>query len=416
MIVVGTGPAGLTAAYLLAKRGHKVTLMDEGLEPGGLWAGWTDEGRHFERGMHNYMSIGIPEIDEFWMPRDLVHTPLEGNARDLAGVYANGRLYTMSPSIDVVDDPMLRQMVMETMWAAFSPQPGSNRALDRATAKWGSTAVERHIKPALKKIFGTTQLDARALDLTNLHRLVMSRDCDLVESLIESPRLRDRIAWPNQTTLPPRYSSGRTGFYPAEGMIQAVHTALGRLSLMGVELRVGVTPLPTSSPMVWAAGLPKLAKALGINFPPVETRGLTVVNLAGCVNVGPLHYFFNYEPNHRTFRVTCYHNFSLFQQTQVELLDAGEVTPAKTALDELRGMGVIAKHTGPLEIVGVHHMPSALIVPTNSNDHLLDHLRTRLARPGLHLVGMGARNNLFFQHDVLRHVWNVCHLQIGENR
>ena len=38
--IVGSGPAGLTAAYYLGKRGHKVTVLEKDAEPGGtLWSG-----------------------------------------------------------------------------------------------------------------------------------------------------------------------------------------------------------------------------------------------------------------------------------------------------------------------------------------------------------------------------------------
>ncbi len=49
--VVGSGPAGLTAAYYLAKKGHSVTIFEALPEPGGM------------------MRVGIPE---FRMPRDIL--------------------------------------------------------------------------------------------------------------------------------------------------------------------------------------------------------------------------------------------------------------------------------------------------------------------------------------------------------
>jgi len=36
VVVVGAGPAGLSAAYQMARRGHEVTLLDERAEPGGM--------------------------------------------------------------------------------------------------------------------------------------------------------------------------------------------------------------------------------------------------------------------------------------------------------------------------------------------------------------------------------------------
>lgn len=417
MIVVGTGPAGLTAAYLLAKRGHQVTLCDAAADPGGLWAGWEDKGRYFEKGMHNYCSVGIAEIDDFYNELPIIVSPLEGNHRDVAGVYWEGKLNTLSPYIDLTADPANEKMFLDLMWSAYARAPTSERAMDAAQARFGGWITRNHIGPILRKLYGTSQLQARALDLTNLHRVMISHSEDLVGAMIKWPALRERIAWPNQLTLPAEYNSGRKGFYPSEGMRALVTAALGKLASMGVDIQIGVPPFTAiEEPIVWAAGLPRLAKALGINMPPVESRSLTVVNLAGPVSAGPLHYFFCYQEHLKTFRVTCYQNFSLFDQTSVEMFDTPAAGAGEAAIAELKEMGVLNKHTRIPEVVGVHELGPVLPLPTASNDALLDHLRLRLQRPGLHLVGAGARNGLFFQPDVLKHVWHTVHCVIGEAR
>lgn len=416
MIVVGTGPAGLTAAYLLAKRGHQVTLMDAADQPGGLWAGFEDKGRHFEKGMHNYVECGNQEIDHFFFNLPISRIPLEGNNRDVAGVYYNGKLYDHSPSVDLTDDPQHKAIVQELMWAAFKPSPRADRAMDRAAAHFGPIATERHIKPILRKLYGTVHLQGRALDLTNLHRLVLTHSETLAAELLGSPLLRSRIAWPNNATLPKEFGSGRRGFYPTEGMRCLVTAALGQLEAMGVKVLLGHTVnADCLDNTVWAAGLPALAKASGVNMPPIEARSITLVNLANPITAGPLHYFFCYQEHLKTFRVTCYPGFSLFEQSSVELLDVPKGLAADLAVAELREMGCITKHH-KVEIAGVHELGPVLPLPTSGNDHLLDHLRSRLVRPGLHLVGAGARNGIFFQPDVLRHVWTTVHCQIGDAR
>lgn len=54
--VVGAGPAGLTAAYYLAKQGHKVTVFESLPEPGGM------------------MRVGIPE---YRLPRDILSAEID---------------------------------------------------------------------------------------------------------------------------------------------------------------------------------------------------------------------------------------------------------------------------------------------------------------------------------------------------
>ncbi len=56
MAIVGAGPAGLTCAYHLARKGHPVTIFEKEPVPGGM------------------MAVGIPE---YRLPQDIVHTEIE---------------------------------------------------------------------------------------------------------------------------------------------------------------------------------------------------------------------------------------------------------------------------------------------------------------------------------------------------
>ena len=73
--VVGAGPAGLTAAYYLAKQGHKVTVFEALPEPGGM------------------MRVGIPE---YRLPRDI----LGGEIEDIKSFGVEIKLNTKVESLD----------------------------------------------------------------------------------------------------------------------------------------------------------------------------------------------------------------------------------------------------------------------------------------------------------------------------
>ena len=65
VVVVGSGIAGITAAYFEAKRGNSVTLIDSDNRAGGLLKSDFIIGRYFDYGTHIYTETGVEELDEF---------------------------------------------------------------------------------------------------------------------------------------------------------------------------------------------------------------------------------------------------------------------------------------------------------------------------------------------------------------
>ena len=73
--IIGAGPAGLTAAYYLARRGHAVTVFEALPQPGGM------------------MRYGIPE---YRLPREVLATEIE----EISGVGVDIRVNTRISSVD----------------------------------------------------------------------------------------------------------------------------------------------------------------------------------------------------------------------------------------------------------------------------------------------------------------------------
>ena len=77
VVVVGAGPAGLTAAYLLAKRGARVTVLEGDDVVGGISRTVVDEGYRFDIGGHRFFTKIAPvqALWDEWLGDDFVDVP-----------------------------------------------------------------------------------------------------------------------------------------------------------------------------------------------------------------------------------------------------------------------------------------------------------------------------------------------------
>ena len=79
VVIVGGGFTGLTAAYVLSKRGHAVKVVESDTTPGGL-AGTFQfaDGVKLEKFYHHWFNndVYVPElVDELGMTGDIITLP-----------------------------------------------------------------------------------------------------------------------------------------------------------------------------------------------------------------------------------------------------------------------------------------------------------------------------------------------------
>ena len=72
VVIIGAGPAGLTAAYELAKLNHRPLVLEERDKVGGLSCTENYQGFHFDMGGHRFFTK-VNEVKQFW------HEILDGN-------------------------------------------------------------------------------------------------------------------------------------------------------------------------------------------------------------------------------------------------------------------------------------------------------------------------------------------------
>jgi len=88
-IIIGAGPAGLTAAYELAKRGKTATIIEADSQVGGLSRTVNYRGYRFDIGGHRFFSR-VPSINELW--REILGEDLLVRSR-LSRIHYNGRFF-----------------------------------------------------------------------------------------------------------------------------------------------------------------------------------------------------------------------------------------------------------------------------------------------------------------------------------
>ncbi|MCJ2025647.1 NAD(P)/FAD-dependent oxidoreductase [Methylobacterium sp. J-067] len=89
-LVIGAGPAGLTASYLLSKHGHAVTVLEsDPAQVGGISRTVSHNGYLFDIGGHRFFSKSKAVVD-LWdeiLPNDFIERPR------LSRIYYNGKYY-----------------------------------------------------------------------------------------------------------------------------------------------------------------------------------------------------------------------------------------------------------------------------------------------------------------------------------
>ena len=161
-LVLGAGPAGLTAAYLLAKRGVPVLVLEADDQVGGLAKTVERDGYRFDLGGHRFFTKSA-EVDRLW--HEVLGDEFLRRPR-LSRIFWNGRFldYPLRGS-DVIRKLGFVELVRVSssyLAAALGPKRQEESFEDWVSNRFGRRLFELFFRSYTEKVWGVPTSEIRA--------------------------------------------------------------------------------------------------------------------------------------------------------------------------------------------------------------------------------------------------------------
>src|SRR4051794_20685790 len=161
-LVIGGGPAGLTAAYYLAKRGEPVLVVEADDQLGGIAKTKEHDGYRFDLGGHRFFTKA-KEVDDMWhevLDEEFLLRPR------MSRIYWNKK-FLMYPleGMDVVKKlgPIeLMRCGLSYLWAAIKPKGEEEDLETWVSNRFGKRLYRLFFKTYTEKVWGVPCTELRA--------------------------------------------------------------------------------------------------------------------------------------------------------------------------------------------------------------------------------------------------------------
>src|ERR687889_1263075 len=160
--VLGGGPAGLTAGYLLAQQGRPVIVLEAEDQVGGLAKTEVRDGYRFDLGGHRFFTKS-KEVDDLWhevMKEEFLKRPR------MSRIYWRGRYldYPLNGQdvIKKLGPVELARCLASYLWAAVKPKGREDNLEQWVSNRFGKRLYSHFFKSYTEKVWGVPATEVRA--------------------------------------------------------------------------------------------------------------------------------------------------------------------------------------------------------------------------------------------------------------
>jgi protoporphyrinogen oxidase len=216
VVIVGAGPAGLTAAYELGKRGERAVVLEGDTVVGGISRTVERDGWRFDIGGHRFFTK-VPAVERLWheiLPdEDFMMRPR------MSRIYYNGKLFDYplkaGNALRSLGPVEAARCVASYAWARVRPPKDQSNLAGWVTARFGARLYGIFFKTYNEKVWGVPaseiSADWAAQRIKNLslskavvNAVLPKRNQKEITSLIEEfqyPKLGPGMMWERCTEL-----------------------------------------------------------------------------------------------------------------------------------------------------------------------------------------------------------------------
>lgn len=325
--IVGGGPAGLAAAYTLAKSGHRVTVLEQDRQVGGLSKTLDYHGFKFDIGGHRFFTKS-EEVNQLW--KEILGDEFLVRPR-LSRIYYGGKLYyyPLKPTNALMNLGVWASAsaMLSYLYARICPKRPETSFEDWVSNRFGRRLYSIFFKTYSEKVWGIpcTELSAdwaaqriRNLDLGKavLNALGIGRGKD-VASLIDEfqyPRFGPGQMYEQMS----KKAQALGANVRLNSRVKAIHHTNGRVDQMTISSGDDVIQLPIEQ-LISSMPLSELPLMLDPLPPPavveaaraLKYRSILTVNLLiQQPEIVPDTWIYIHDPDIQAGRLQLYKNWS----------------------------------------------------------------------------------------------------------